>query len=101
MGAITFFIIDYLPLIIMAAALIYCLVIKLRLQKRPQYWPDQEVLGQNYRTRNGDFERCRVNSVRTVWLDATTWYHLYECEVIGEKKIALELREDRIKPIRK
>lgn len=67
-------------------------------RKRPQYWPDQEVLGQNYKTRNGDYVKCKITGVTTIWRSATKWEHQYDCQVL-DANITLVLNEDRVKPV--
>lgn len=62
-------------------------------RSRPKYRKDQEVLGQNYKTKNGDYVRCRITSVTTAWHSPIQYEHLYECRVT-DANIMLELNEE-------
>lgn len=66
---------------------------------RPKFLPGQDVLGQNYISKAGDYVPCKITRAYTEWRADRGFVHLYECEPAGQKN-TLTLSEDRIKSLK-
>lgn len=98
MQTIEIFIIDSIfPAIFLTIAGYFIYALLSSKNKYPKYCQGQTVLGQNYKTKNGDYVPCQVTRVITVWHSRTKFDHMYECKVM-DANIALELNEERVKP---
>jgi len=98
MDSITIFFFDHLVggfVLVLAALSVYTMITGKR--SRPKYRLNQRVLGQNYKTKNGDYVPCKVIRVFTEYSE-TGFEHYYELKVL-DQNIVLQVTEDRLKPV--